>query len=180
MAEAIADPAVDEGEDDIDDAVHAGHRADGGQVDDLAREHVLQEHLLIAVVEEEAQQKQHSRRHGGVQHGLNLAENAARLRGGGFLVGICVFFDGSFVVFGGLSGQLTVGRHDDHFAGRGDDDSLEEAQGDHGETRHAAKEDEEDGRAAVPTVVDVRGNAQQIDENAGGNATQRLGVRENK
>lgn len=30
MAEAVADPPVDEGEDDVDDAVHAGHRADGG------------------------------------------------------------------------------------------------------------------------------------------------------
>lgn len=179
MAEAVADPAVDEGEDDIDDAVHAGHRADGGQIDDLASEHVLQEHLLVAVVEEEAQQEQHARRDGRVQHRSNLAQNAARRRSGGVLAGIVLFFDGFFVVCGGFSGRLGVGRQDDHFAGRREDDLLEEAEGNHGEAGHAAEEDEEDGGAAVPTAVDIRRNAQQVDEDAGDNATQRLRVRNN-
>ena len=135
--------------------------------------------MLVAVVEEEAQQEQHARRDGRVQHRSNLAQNAARLRSGGVLAGIVLFFDGFFVVCGGFSGLQGVGRQDDHFAGRGEDDLLEEAEGNHGEAGHAAEEDEEDGGAAVPTAVDIRGNAQQVDEDAGDNATQRLRVRDN-
>lgn len=75
MPELVQKESVNVGEDHIGDGEERHQCADGTEVHELSRELRGEENLLVAVVEEEAEQQQHARFHHERENTLDLLES---------------------------------------------------------------------------------------------------------